>query len=679
MPASRRARSRARTGVAVAAALGAACSAALAAGVGTGAQAADWVAESAKSIVAPASSAPVEPAAVMDAAGRGTAAWFKDGGSGFRLQFATRDAGGAWTTGATPLASTSNPDISASDLHLVVDSDGLVTAVWLQSGPAGEDVYVADRPAGGSWSSPISISDDDQNAMELQLAVNDQRSVSAVWTSYVGGVSSQVQGVKREAGTTWSSRPVKRVSALTTEATHPVLAGGGGRFAASWTVQGAGSDPDTVWTAQLSAGDNDWSQVSERTKLRPTADASAQSVAVDAGGDMSVLWREDESNEGRMVAATRALNEEWGTSQQLSGSGRDAQLGRLAVNDSGDLLATWNRRAGSYLQVQTIWHQPSNDTWVSPSDLDSAVGTADGDAFPQDALVDDAGVPTVLVGTATGSSQTFRRTVQDGTEVWNKIENAQPAVAVTLAQDAAGDVASYSLRFTGGDQELVERVFDASAPTATVTALPSVNRAKTYPVSWSGKDVWSALTSYDVRVRSAAWNSDFEPASTSWLPLATGTTATYTPKAGQTSCFTATATDAAGNTGLPSDEVCSTSPVDDRTMTRSRGWASASSGSSIVYRGTLTQSKTKYAKLTLPNVKASTLQLYALGGRGYGSIRVSHAGRTIGSWSLSRSRTVPVTITLRNVPTTETGSVVVMVTSSRKWVRIDGLAAHKLP
>jgi hypothetical protein len=693
---------RARTAALLGATTALATVAALSAGSVGSAQAADWVPYSdTTSVVVPNSSNfRIDPVTIMDAAGRGTAVWVnRDDVS--QLQYAQRSAtsaADAWS-GPQQLANDTDPTASvAGSPRLAVDSNGNVTAAWVWSKNGHSAVYVADKlPGAAAWSDAVSVSDPAEDAQDVQVATNADDTVTVAWTS-TGQDKDQIQAVQRTAGSAWTGRPIKPVSADDVEAKEPHLAGGGHKFILGWTQRDAAdnSSADLVESSQQVAGSNDWTQLTPHTTTAD-GDSIASDVAMDDAGDASIIWMETASP-SRVFASISPNSENWASPRQLSASGQNATAPLLAVNPNGALLAAWSRvdnTGYSHVQVSRV-NDLAHNEWTAGKTLDSSVQTTDGDAYPVDAVLDDEGNPTVLVGTDTGSSQAFRREVvsdESGTtEVWNKIENAQPATAVGLSRDDAGDVATYSMRMPeAGSPDVVERIFDNSGPVATMTHIAASYRTLTIHPAWSATDLWSGIAGYQLMVQSAPWNGTFG----AFAPYGAHTTAptgAFTGAKGRSYCLAVVPNDTAQNVGDQSTSTCTTFPLDDRSMTRSthtvkrkvhgkvrrvavKDWASASS--SAAYSRTLTTSSRKGSSLTLRGVRAQTLQLHALGGKRNGSVTGYFNGARLGTWNLNRSKTTPLVITMRNFPAVSTGTLVLKVASSGKAVRIDGVGTLK--
>ena len=68
---------------------------------------------------------------------------------------------------------------------LVVSSNGTAHAIWSdQEGGSNHKVKYAQRPSGGSWTSPVTISDPAHDASKLTLLINNNDQLYASWSSF---------------------------------------------------------------------------------------------------------------------------------------------------------------------------------------------------------------------------------------------------------------------------------------------------------------------------------------------------------------------------------------------------------------------------------------------------------------------------------------------------------------
>ena len=182
-----------------------------------------------------------EPQVVQDGSGNVHAVWTRSDGAVFRIQYATRTPGGPWST---PI-NLSDPGESASQPQIDVAPSGDVLVVWSRSDGTALRIQSTYKPSGGSFTTPINISDAGFSANEPQVDFDNSGKAIAVWSRFDGS-NLRIQASVRSAGV-------------------------GGTFANEVTLSEAGQD---AFDAQIDAGPNAdansvivWTR-SDGTKLR---------------------------------------------------------------------------------------------------------------------------------------------------------------------------------------------------------------------------------------------------------------------------------------------------------------------------------------------------------------------------------------------------------------------------
>jgi len=97
-----------------------------------------------------------------------------------------------------------NDDIGEASLYnpdLAVDSDGNLHAVWDDIRNGDYDIFASYRPAAGTWSADVEVSDDETGASQRNPAVSimTNNSAATVWVDEREEVSS-IYGAGRPAG-----------------------------------------------------------------------------------------------------------------------------------------------------------------------------------------------------------------------------------------------------------------------------------------------------------------------------------------------------------------------------------------------------------------------------------------------------------------------------------------------
>lgn len=194
------------------------------------------------------------------------------------------------------------------------------------------------------------------------------------------------------------------------------------------------------------------------------------------------------------------------------------------------------------------------------------------------------------------------------------------------------------------------------------------------PLSWEAVDD-RGVASYDVRYRRAPRSAGFGSYVT-WRNDTTLTSGTLTAAAGYTYCISATASDAQLNTSAWTAQRCTAIPVNNTSLSHHGSWSKRTA--SGYYLNTYSTSSTADAYLTL-GVAAKELSLVATKCSGCGTVDV-YFGSTklrriyLSAATTSKQRLIPI----KTFTSLKTGTVKIKIVSSRKPVRIEGLATSRL-
>jgi hypothetical protein len=180
----------------------------------------------------------------VDSQGNATAVWAGNVFTGRRLQSsriqsATRPAGGSWSA---PVSISKPGHRHVQDPQIAVDPQGEATAIWQRSNGSDLVVQGATRSAGGSWSAPVEITaGHGQGGQHLRLVVDSWGNATAIWEGYDSshGTTFAIQGAKRPPGGAWS-RPTD-ISRRTNGLGEPQIAvDPQGRSTAVWVIGAKG-------------------------------------------------------------------------------------------------------------------------------------------------------------------------------------------------------------------------------------------------------------------------------------------------------------------------------------------------------------------------------------------------------------------------------------------------------
>lgn len=144
-----------------------------------------------------------EPQIVIDSSGNEHHIWTRFDGANTRIEYRLRDQAGNF--GPVQTVSASGQDASQPDID--VDPSGNAVAVWTRSDGTHLRVEAAGRPAGGSFGSVQVVSAAGQNTDQPRVSVDDAGKAVAVWIRYDVGSSGNgvIQSAVRPAGGSFGS------------------------------------------------------------------------------------------------------------------------------------------------------------------------------------------------------------------------------------------------------------------------------------------------------------------------------------------------------------------------------------------------------------------------------------------------------------------------------------------
>jgi hypothetical protein len=182
------------------------------------------------------------PQVAVDSQGNATAVWAgreSDGrpirSQSRRIQTATRPAGGTWSS---PVSISAAGHRLIQEPHIAVGPQGEATAIWQRSNGSLLVVQGATRRAGGAWSRPVDLTTGDgRGGQHLQLGVDPWGNATAIWEGYYTGSGTHfvIQAAKHPPGGRWS-RPTD-ISRWTKGLGGPQIAvDSQGRATASWSI-----------------------------------------------------------------------------------------------------------------------------------------------------------------------------------------------------------------------------------------------------------------------------------------------------------------------------------------------------------------------------------------------------------------------------------------------------------
>ncbi len=350
---------------------------------------------------------PLSPKVVVSPDGEATVVWFGYDGSKEVVRAATRPAGGAWSQ---PVA-LSDVDGYSSEPDIAIDPQGNATAVWT-TGPQNQYGFVqtATRPAGGSWSQPVALSDESEAAVWPHIASDAQGDLTAIWDS--GGEEGVIQSKTRPAGGEWSSAAVD-ISDEDGLSSYPRIAiDGQGDAVAVWQqkdIHAPSGFHYFVQTARRTGGS--WS--TPLTISREDGLAMNPLLALDPQGNATVVWDWAPLATGTahgLQARSATAGGSWGATVYVAtspGGLEPSESGvQLLADPQGNMTVIWEGWSAPNDVVRSA-HRTAGGTWSSPVTLST------GESFIPAAAIDPQGTVTAVWSGRQGTTQAVRSRVFD--------------------------------------------------------------------------------------------------------------------------------------------------------------------------------------------------------------------------------------------------------------------------
>ena len=325
------------------------------------------------------------PQLAVGADGATTVTWYRNNGSNYIVQAATRPGGSS--TFGTPI-DLSVAGRSAYDPQIAVGPDGATTVTWFRSNGTNDIVQAATRPAGSStFGTPVDLSVVGRDARYPQIAVGPDGATTVTWRRS-NGTNDIIQAATRPAGSSTFGTPVD-LSATGQNAFVPQVA--------------VGPDGATTVTWRRNNGTNSIIQAATRPAGSSTFGTSVDlsvtgqsafvpQVAVGSDGATTITWNRSDGSKYIIQAATRpAGSSTFGTPVDLSATGRDAYDSDVAIGPDGATTVTWSRSDGSAYIIQARTRPAGSTDFGTVADL-SATGQS---SYEPQVAVGPDGTPTV--------------------------------------------------------------------------------------------------------------------------------------------------------------------------------------------------------------------------------------------------------------------------------------------
>ena len=420
-----------------------------------------------------------------DTAGNATAVWTIDNGTHVVIQASTRPAGGSWSAPvdlSDASESSQVPDVG-------VDAAGNATAVWSRFDGAHLVIQAAGRPAGGGWSAPVDLSVNTQNAGSVQVVVDPAGTATAVWARN-NGANAIIQSSRRPPGGSWTSAVDLSAAGQSAGFAH-VAVDAGGRATAVWLRS---NGTHTIVQAATRPTDGSWGAPENLSVAGQSA--GAPDVAVTGTGNVTAAWYRSDGTFNIIQSATRPLGGTWTNPVDISSTEAGSGDVQVAVDQADNVTAAWLHVVGASTAVQTAQRSPEG-TWQPPITLSNAVMPAQ----EPHVSVSATGIATALWTRFNGSVTVVQAAHRPPGGVWSNPKDLSGptlgAMQIDVASDGAGDSVAVWSGNDGSTYLIRAAALDGTGPLVSAFNVPtSAVAGKPLGYTATATDTWSGVAAY---------------------------------------------------------------------------------------------------------------------------------------------------------------------------------------
>ena len=218
-------------------------------------------------------------------------------------------------------------------------------------------------PLGASWSSPCSVSEVGGGSVcDPQIAVDSNGNVTAVWVNF-GETYWSIQSSTKPNGGSWQETP-DVLSAQDHIPTAPQIAvDPSGNTVVVWV------EKDSVIRASARPCGGGWQRGADTLSSSelPATFSQLPHVVIDANGNATAVWKLFDGNDFIIQASSRPYGGVWQTvPDAVSGEGAGNNCPQAAVDSRGNAVAVWQQNDGSNLLIN-VSQKPFEGSWQDPS------------------------------------------------------------------------------------------------------------------------------------------------------------------------------------------------------------------------------------------------------------------------------------------------------------------------
>ncbi len=251
---------------------------------------------------------------------------------------------------------------------LVVDSNGMVTAVWEQNNGAIDNLWANRYTPGVGWGIAEKIETEDfDDATNRGLYVDNSDVVTAIW-SQRDAARSNLWANHYTPGAGWVGAMKIENEDLGGVGNVVSVADGAGNITVAWSQ--SDSVRNNLWANRYKPGSG-WAGA-EKIETENLGNASIARVVVDANGNVTVVWTQDDGTTTNAWANRYSITTgSWGVAEKIEGDAGFAITPQIIVDGAGNVTAVWRQ---DNLPFDNLWanrYSVIADAWGVAEKIDT--------------------------------------------------------------------------------------------------------------------------------------------------------------------------------------------------------------------------------------------------------------------------------------------------------------------
>ena len=360
------------------------------------------------------------------------------------------------TVSVTPVSpwsaplSVSGPVADARAPQIVVDGDGTIHIVWTDKSSGNAEIYYVQGEPGSVPATPLNLSNNSGPSLGPRLAMGPSGGLHVAWTDYSSG-NWEIYHAERPAGGTWTTPENVSRTPHSDSWGEFLHVDRDGTVHLLWHDNSPGNFD--IFHINRRPGQN-WS--SPENVSQSDDDSREGSIAADSQHQLHVVWHEGEQGERRIHYSSTAASGGWHAPTILSRPRGDNRMPHIVIGRLDGIHVVWVEEDGDVRRTMYT-HRPADGVWTPPIELSAGLQKS---SYPIAALDSAGNLHVAWIEEAADHLQ-IRYRARLATGSWSPVEvvTAYTGSVVPLVDMAIGPGDELHLVWSSGGDDVAEILY----------------------------------------------------------------------------------------------------------------------------------------------------------------------------------------------------------------------------